>query len=302
MAGLWQLQFTMDHNPDVFVEMLMAAAGAETATTHQDDLDQPWQVAIITEIKPQQDQIDIALSEAEHISGITAPKVTLIALEQKDWLLENRKSFPPLDIASFWVYGDHIIDPVPAGKIGLKINAGQAFGSGTHATTHGCVLMLETHCPRRNPSGDDGSGGDDLLIADIGCGSAILAMAAAKLHPSSQIIAVDNDILAVETAQENIENNNVADVISCGLSDGYNAPLVQNQAPFDVILANILPTPLIAMAPDATAALKTGGILILSGLMEQHETDVVSAHQAQGLTLVDRLNVNGWMTLVMSKP
>ncbi len=291
MAQLWQLQFTMDEQPDVFVEMLMAAMDAETATTHQDDLDEPWQVAIFTENQPDQSQVDRALQEAENIAGIPAPQVVITAVEDKDWLLENRKSFPPLDIASFWIYGDHITDPIPDGKIGLKINAGQAFGSGTHATTHGCVTMLEKHCPDQV----------DLTIADIGCGSGILAMAAAKLHPTSQIIAVDNDILAVDTTQENIENNNVAAMIKTGLSDGYAADLVQENAPFDVILANILPTPLMAMAKDAATALAEDGILILSGLMEQHQDDVVKAHEEEGLALMDQLNVNGWMTLVMTK-
>ena len=296
MAQLWQLQFTMDEQPDVFVEMLMAAMDAETATTHQDDIDEPWQVAIFTENQPDQSQVDRALQEAENIAGIPAPQVVITAVEDKDWLLENRKSFPPLDIASFWIYGDHITAPIPEGKIGLKINAGQAFGSGTHATTHGCVTMLEAHCPTHKQLGRD-----HLTIADIGCGSGILAMAAAKLHPTSQIIAVDNDILAVDTTQENIENNNVAAMIKTGLSDGYAADLVQENAPFDVILANILPTPLMAMAKDAATALAEDGILILSGLMEQHQDDVVKAHEEEGLALMDQLNVNGWMTLVMTK-
>lgn len=297
MTGLWQLQFTMDENPEVFVEMLMAAMDAETATTHQDDLDHPWQVTIFTENQPDQNQVDTALQEAKSITGITTPHVVITMVENKDWLLENRKSFPPLDIASFWIYGDHITDPVPEGKIGLEINAGQAFGSGTHATTHGCVAMLEAHGPTH-----DQLGRDQLVIADIGCGSGILAMAAAKLHPTSQIIAVDNDILAVDTTQENIENNNVAAIIKTGLSDGYAADLVQENAPFDLILANILPTPLMAMAQDASLALAQGGVLILSGLMEQHQHDVINAHEKEGLALIDQLNVNGWMTLVMTKP
>ena len=297
MTALWQLQFTMDQSPDVFVEMLMAAVDSETVTTHQDDLDQPWHVSIITPTEPSQGQIDRALEQAEMIAGVAAPTITVDAIAPKDWLLENRKSFPPLDIASFWVYGDHITDPVPAGKIGLKINAGQAFGSGTHATTHGCVTMLEAHGPKA-----DASMGEGLRIADIGCGSGILAMAAAKLHPSSHIIAVDNDILAVETTAENARNNHVDAIMTCGLSDGYQDQLVQSHAPYDVILANILPTPLMAMAGDAASALKSGGILILSGLMEQHQPDVVQAHEDQGLAVVDHLNVNGWMTLVMTKP
>ena len=94
----------------------------------------------------------------------------------------------------------------------------------------------------------------------------------------------------------------VAAMITTGLSDGYQSALVQEHAPYDVILANILPTPLMAMANDAARALKKDGILILSGLMEQHQDDVIKSHEDEGLRLMDRLNVNGWMTLVMTKP
>ena len=292
MSALWQITFTMDDDPNVFAEMVFAAVDAEAISTHQDDLDQPWNVTIITADEPQPERVDLALSQATIITGLNAPSIAISAVPDKDWLEENRSDFPPLDIGSFWIYGSHVTDSIPLGKIGLRINAGQAFGSGTHATTHGCISMLESHCPKR----------DKLSIADIGCGSGILAMAAAKLCPDAVIVAVDNDPLAVDTTAENIITNSVNHNIFCGISEGYDDDLVQSRAPFDVILANILPSPLISMAGDATRALASGGRLILSGLMTQHRDDVLAAHTANGLVLMDSVTFNGWVTLVLEKP
>jgi len=288
---LWQISFTLSESPEVYADMVAAATDSETISIHQDDLDQPWQVAVITTEEPDAKRVTHALATAATITGHPAPSMTIERLPSKDWLSENRKSFPPLDIASFWIYGSHITEPVPEGKIGLKINAGQAFGSGTHATTFGCVTMLEKH----------GSTKDQAMIADIGCGSGILAMAAAKLFPKSRVIAVDNDILAVETSAENCRHNDVDGQVACGLSEGYDAPMVQEHAPYDMILANILPQPLIAMADDAVAALSDDGVLILSGLMEQHRDEVLAEHEARGLSLKDHMTHNGWVTLVMTK-
>lgn len=291
MTDLWQVSFTTDENPEILVEILMAALDAETVTIHQDDLDEPWQTALILPYQPDQDQVHFAADQASIATGQQKPEITISKLPKKDWLLENRKSFPALSISSFWVYGSHISDPIPNGMIGLKINAGLAFGSGSHATTHGCVVMLEKHCPAQA----------ELAIADIGCGSGILAMAAAKIRPSSHVIAVDNDILAVETTAENCIHNSVDTIVKIGLSDGYKDTLVQSNAPYDVVLANILPSPLIDMAQDAEQVLDQDGVLILSGLMVKHKDDVVAAYQKIGLSLIDDMTVDGWMTLVMKK-
>ncbi|MCE2516859.1 MAG: 50S ribosomal protein L11 methyltransferase [Alphaproteobacteria bacterium] len=290
MTDLWQISLTVTDQADVFSEMIDAAVDAETLSTHRDHDDEPWQVMLITTHAPDKAAVARAIGEAERITGLAASGLSVVGLPPTDWLAENRKSFPPLDIASFWIYGNYVTDPVPDGKIGLKIDAGEAFGSGTHATTHGCVAMLERHCPAI----------EGLTIADIGCGSGILAMAAAKLHPQAVIIAVDNDPIAVEVAAQNCADNDVG-FIKTGLSDGYKAELVQSHAPYDVILANILPNPLIEMSEDAVAALAADGVIILSGLMTMHRDKVVTAHESLGLRLIDHMVVNDWVTLVMGR-
>lgn len=290
MTDLWQISFTVPDQADVFAEMVDAAVNAETQSTHRDHDDDPWQVMLIITHEPDEAAVERALDAAARITAIEVSGLAITALPPTDWLAENRKSFPPLDIGGFWIYGNYVTTPVPAGKIGLKIDAGEAFGSGTHATTHGCVAMLEQYCPSK----------EGLKIADIGCGSGILAMAAAKLHPDALIIAVDNDPIAVEVAARNCQNNDVG-FIDTGLSEGYKAEQVQTHAPYDLILANILPSPLIDMSADAVAALAPHGVIILSGLMTIHRDRVVAAHEALGLRLIDQMVVKDWVTLVMGR-
>ena len=292
----WQIRLdvldALEGGGHVFADLLEAALDAESVSLHRDEgEDHRWQVSLLTKEKPAEDRIHLALAEAERITGGLVKDITITPLDDRDWLAENRKSFPPLDIGPFWVYGTHIDTPVPDGKIGLCLDAGQAFGSGSHATTSGCLQLMETYLPRQGK----------VTLADIGCGSGILAMGAAKWNPDAVIIAVDNDQKAVHTTIENAERNNIAGAITSGLSDGYAASLVQDSAPYDLILANILPGPLIAMAADASAAIAQDGILILSGLLENQQQRVIDAHHAYGLECIDRKIINGWAALALRK-
>ena len=288
----WQLTFTVQGGQDgsghIFADLLEAALDAEAASLHHEEDDASWHVSLLTADKPDATRISAAMAEAARLTDASADDLAITALPETDWLAENRKSFPPRAIGSFWIYGTHISDPVPEDAIGLCLDAGQAFGSGSHATTSGCIRMLEVHLPRAGA----------IRIADIGCGSGILAMAAAKWNPDAAVVAVDNDPKAIETTLENTERNAVAAAITCGVSDGYQAPVVQADAPYGMILANILPGPLIDMAADAVAALAPDGVLILSGLLEDQQDRVIEAHAAHGLDCTDRIIVAGWTALV----
>jgi len=290
MSGLWQISFAVPGQAEIFAEMTEAGADAEATTIYHDEAGERWLISLITAAEPDRGRLAAALEAAASITGHAADEPEIQHLPARDWLGENRKAFPPLLIGSFWIYGSHVTDPVPDGKIDLRLDAGQAFGSGTHGTTHGCITMMEKHLP----------GGSALHIADIGCGSGILAMAAAKLRPQATVIAVDNDPVAVKVARENAEDNAVGGIIQTGISEGYAAALVRDAAPYDLILANILPAPLIDMAGEAAACLAEHGVLIVSGLLEDQQEQVISAHQKHGLSLKDSMIFNGWATLVLS--
>lgn len=290
MPPLWQIEFIAPSHGDVFAEMVYGAVDGTALSLHCDDDKEGWQVMVMTPSEPRHERVRLALDEACNIIGSRVDDFDVVMLAETDWLAENRKSFPPLDIGSFWIYGNYVTGPIPDGKIGLKLDAGAAFGSGTHGTTEGCITMLERHCPAIRP----------IKIADIGCGSGILAMVAAKLCPNdASIIAVDNDPMAIDVAAENFNQNDVG-WIRAGLSDGYQSELVQKHAPYHVITANILPKPLIEMAKDGAACLEAGGVMILSGLMEMHRQDVLPAYQALGLKLLDSVVIEGWVTLAMT--
>ena len=291
MADLWQITFSIPDQADMITEMIDAAFACEGFSIHRDADDDPLSVMMITDHEPDESRLSAVLAEACEIAGQPSTTADISRLPARDWLAENRKSFPPLDIGRFWIYGAYVDQSPPEGKIGLKIEAGQAFGSGTHATTYGCIMMLEKYCPDK----------PGQSIADIGCGSGILAMAAAKIRPDAVIIAVDNDPISVDTAHDNAVENSVSQLIQCGISDGYKADLVQENAPYDVILANILPSPLIDMAQDAVRCLADEGVLIMSGLLDDQQQQVIEAYEALGLKLMDHMVHNGWATLVMGR-
>lgn len=289
---VWQIRLNLTGNHDLAGEMLMAASNGETISVTRDHDDQPWDMIIITHHLPDQTRLSKAIDDLKTHFAITASPPVISPVPDIDWLQKNWMDLKPLEIGRFWVYGSHVSDPVPKGKTGIHLDAGLAFGSGNHATTHGCILFLEQTLPVDQP----------FIVADIGAGSGILAIAAAKINPNCHIVAVDNDPVAVTVMQENCQRNEVDQAILCGLSDGYHADLVKDTGPYDLVLANILPSPLIAMAKDAAEALKPGGKVILSGLNLGHAEDVIRAHEQAGLVHVDSMPIGDWMTLLMEKP
>lgn len=290
--SIWQVTVKLTGKQDIAGEILQAAADADTISFLRDQDDEPWDVTCICQTKPDQTRLDLAAQVliTDFAMQLTQPVISMVP--DIDWLQKNWLDMKPLDIGRFWIYGTHITDDVPTGKTGIQLDAGMAFGTGNHATTHGCILLAEKHIV---PQGN-------AVIADIGAGSGILAMAAAKMNPSSRIIAVDNDPVAVTVMQENVTHNNTADQIICGISDGYQSAVVADHMPYDVIMANILPLPLIAMADDAAKALAEGGKIILSGLNVKHAEDVIAAHEAAGLSHVESLPIGDWMAVLMEKP
>jgi len=216
---------------------------------------------------------------------------TATPVEQKDWLLAVHEDFPPVTIGGFYVYGSHVDGEKPAGLIPLHIDAATAFGSGEHETTQGCMLALE----------DLKSGHDFKNGLDMGCGSGILAVAMVKLWPQMKLTAVDIDPESTVVTLRHAALNGTLSAVQAETGDGYAAPSVEKNGPFDVIVANILAGPLVAMAGDLEKNLKPGGFCILSGLLRRQMQEVAAAHKARGLVLEGRKELGEWQVLVFRK-
>ena len=189
------------------------------------------------------------------------------------------------------VYGIHEKEIDTKGKIGVKVYAATAFGS-EHQTTKCCLEAIADI--------------DDLLssvknVLDVGTGSGVLAIAAAKLWKNAHIVAVDIDDESVSVAKQNALDNEVADSIKVAYSDGYSSDLVQKNAPYDVIFANILARPLIAMAPDMAKSLKKGGYAVISGFIDEQIDWVVGEHEKFGLKCQKIYEHDNWRAALLEK-
>jgi ribosomal protein L11 methyltransferase len=251
----------------------------------------PWLVQGFVQGKPDRATLEAGLALAAMAFDTAEPALDLEQLPDVDWLRRNQESFPPMRIGRYHIYGSHVAAPVPPGAVGLLIDAATAFGTGEHATTHGCLQALDRLVRR----------GRRRRILDMGTGTGILAIAAAKSW-RVPVLACDIDRNSVKVAAENGMLNGVSGLVTFRPSDGYAAAEVRAAAPYDLIFANILAKPLVAMAPDLARNLAPGGVAILSGLLAGQEKFVRAAHRAQRLMFLGRIAKNGWHTLVFEKP
>jgi ribosomal protein L11 methyltransferase len=216
-------------------------------------------------------------------------------LPAQDWLTLSQAGLKPITAGRFHVYTAAHADSLGADQIGIRIEAGQAFGTGQHETTAGCLTVLDGLA-------EAGRGFGDVL--DLGTGSGILAIGIAKRWPAARIIASDIDPVSVEVAAENVETNGERvgtgpGAIELVAADGLEHERLQARAPYDLVAANILAGPLIALAADVAAVMAPGGTLLLAGLLNEQADDVIAAYEAAGCRLVDRHVVGEWPTLVL---
>ncbi len=223
-------------------------------------------------------------------AGIAEPELTLTAVSAKDWLTANIASFPPLTAGRFFIHGDHIKGPFPPGLIRLEVNAATAFGSGEHSSTRGCLLALDGLRKRARRC---------TRALDMGCGTGILAMAIAKAW-MKPVLAADIDPEAVRVTRRNVRRNGAARLVRGVLSEGCGQREVTRRT-YDIVTANILARPLVHMSRDLTRRVAPGGRLILAGLLTRHESMVQAAYRAQGLSLLGRIRLKDWSTLVFAK-
>lgn len=246
-----------------------------------------WMLEATVREEPNLVFLQSLIDKMAHQHHLIAPQLHLEKLPDADWLEQTWKNFPPLEIASFYIYGSHAKDEIPAGLIGMEINAATAFGSGEHETTTGC---LQTLCDFKE------AGLQFKKTLDMGCGSGVLAMAIAKLW-QIPVLAVDNDPESVRVAEQNAHTNNCSSLIYALCNEGFEGGTVQKQGPFDLIVANILAGPLCHMAGDMVANTTDGGRIVLSGLLTRQVEEVVAAYESAGATLDSIKKVGDWATL-----
>jgi ribosomal protein L11 methyltransferase len=259
-----------------------------------------WTVEGFFNNKPDGDILVSEITRTAQIFEIDAPIAEIELLDNKNWVAESQILLKPITAGKFFLYGQHDFKNIPQDKISIHVEAGEAFGTGSHETTQGCLLLLSKLYDEISP----------LNILDLGCGSGVLAIAAAKLW-NTKIIALDIDPIATNTAKDNIIQNDIQllddderendNGIICLTSDGFDNPIMAGHSPYDLIIANILAKPLQFLAKDITNNLKDNAILILSGLLDVQENNVLEAYKAQGWELRDRQIINEWHSLLLKK-
>lgn len=244
-----------------------------------------WEVGAYFTDPP--DEVGLALLAAAH----GAQPFVISELPEVDWVAHVRRELTPVIAGRFYVHGSHDADQVPDGVEALCIEAAMAFGTGHHNTTKGCLEALDRL---------ETAGFAPGRVADIGSGTAVLAMAAARLWPIT-VVAGDIDPVAVETAAANVLANGLDGRVVCVEAAGFSHPVIETGAPYDLVLANILKQPLIDLAPTMSRQIAPGGKAILSGILTGQGADVIAAYDDACFALDQRDDLGDWTTLTLTR-
>jgi len=233
------------------------------------------------------DDVELTLMAA----AFGAKPFVVSEVPETDWVAKVKRELSPVVAGRFFVYGSHDADKIPVGSEPLLIEAAMAFGTGHHGTTLGCLRALD----RLASAGFIGKN-----VVDIGCGTAVLAMAAARIWPNP-VLASDIDEVAVDVAAANVSCNDLDGRVTCLVAAGFEHETLHSAAPYDLIFANILKGPLIELAPDMAAHSAQGGYVILSGLLVEQAEDVLAAYDANGFDCETREDIGEWSCLTLIK-
>lgn len=232
------------------------------------------------------DGIALALLAAAH----GAPEFVISELPETDWVAKVKRDLPPVEAGRFFLYGSHDAARLPEDRTGLLIEAAMAFGTGHHGTTLGCLKAFDRLLSDGFAAGP---------VADVGCGTAVLAMAAARVWPGVPV-AGDLDPVAVEVAAANAAANGLEGRLQVVEAAGFDHPALTG--PFQLVFANILKGPLLGLAPDMAAATAPGGMAILSGILNDQADEIIAAYDGAGFDLAHRDQIGEWTTLTLKRP
>lgn len=231
---------------------------------------------------------DASAAAARGALGLAAD---IAAVPDVDWVRKSLEGLAPVAAGRFYLHGSHDRERRRGGGQSLEIDAGTAFGTGHHGTTAGCLLALDHILKRQAPQ----------RIFDLGCGTGVLAIAAAQAT-RRPVLATDIDPEAVRVTLENARINALRPLTRAQTAAGLHHPVIRRQAPYDLIFANILARPLAALAQGLSTLLAPGGHLILSGLTREQLRWIKACYLARGLTHSRTLFMGNWVALVMTRP
>ena len=281
--------------------LAVPALAHDTAVALSSALEEDFRIdplaIIINEADEQRNLWEVVLyfaseEEAEAARAIEGLGSSVIAaMPERDWVRQSLEGLAPVTAGRFFLHGAHDRHRRRAGGVPLEIDAGTAFGTGHHGTTEGCLLALDLILKRRAP----------VRILDVGCGTGVLAIAAAKAT-GRPALASDIDPEAVRVTLANAALNGVKPLLAGVTAAGLGHPRIAAGGPYDMIFANILARPLVALATGLSRALAPGGSLILSGLMLDQMRWIEATYRSRGLALSARIRRGNWATLVFTRP
>jgi len=258
------------------------------AVTQFEDGPNAWRIEAYYSGAPDIDALALRLKS---VLGQAVPPPELASVPDLNWVAISQAALPPVEAGRFLVHGAHDRARVARGPNAILIEAGEAFGTAHHATTLGCLLTIDRLARSRTFA----------RVLDLGCGSGVLAIAAARALPRADILAADSDPQAIRVAVANAKANGAGQRIAFVLANGLAHPWLRHVVPFDLIIANILAGPLRALAADIDSALRRGGILVLSGILHSEAPAVIATYRARGFALLEHRRIAGWSTLTLRK-
>lgn len=258
---------------------------ALTASAHENEETGEWIFEATCDSPPDVDSfVELA---RQTLGGAVEFSVAPIDPEV-NWVAKSLEGLAPVIAGGFYVYGSHETGPVPGGLTPMRIDAAQAFGTGHHETTTGCLEAINITLKRRKPR----------YMIDVGTGTGVLAIALAK-RTNRTVIASDIDPISVRTTIENATQNGVGNSIVALEATGVNHSTITQNAPYDLVVANILAGPLMALAPSIGRIAERGATIILSGILQHQARGVINAYGRQGMVLSQKLQRKDWTTLIL---
>ena len=270
----------------------LAVSTFETGATGPDAAGKPgWIVEAYFDDEPDlktvRQALDTAIASPASIDAITIRRVP-----DENWVALSQAALPPVQAGRFTIHGSHDRESAGNGPMTIEIDAGEAFGTAHHATTMGCLLALDRLTMDR----------EFTAVLDLGCGSAVLAIAAARVLPQAKIIASDIDPQATKVARQNIALNGEETRINVVTASGLDDTALNKTGYFDLVFANILAAPLIELAANIGKVVRPDGIAILSGLLNEQADDVLAAYKEAGFTVLEHQQIDDWSTLTLTSP